>query len=200
MRKGARTRALILNEAVLMAGRLGLEGLSIGSLAARLDLSKSGLFAHFGSKEDLQLLTLKRAQAIFQEQVFSPASEQARGLPRLRTLLSRWLAWIGRNDGAGGHLLLSAFMEYDERPGAVRDLLVATQRELRGAVVKAIRLAIDQGDLAPATDPWQLAFELYGIVLAAYNDCRLLADSRSTARAEHAVERLIQAHRPQATG
>src|SRR5690242_4977900 len=98
MRKGARTRALILNEAVLMAGQLGLEGLSIGSLAARLDLSKSGLFAHFGSKEDLQLLTLKRAQAIFQEQVFSPASEQSRGLPRLRTLLSRWLAWIGRND------------------------------------------------------------------------------------------------------
>ncbi|HKW36446.1 MAG TPA: TetR/AcrR family transcriptional regulator [Burkholderiales bacterium] len=200
MRKGARTRALILNEAVLMAGRLGLEGLSIGSLAARLDLSKSGLFAHFGSKEDLQLLTLKRAQAIFQEQVFSPASEQARGLPRLRTLLSRWLAWIGRNDAAGGHLLLSAFMEYDERPGAVRDLLVATQRELRGAVVKAIRLAIDQGDLAPGTDPWQLGFELYGIVLAAYNDRRLLADSRSTARAEHAVERLIQAHRPAATG
>src|SRR5207248_5446499 len=98
MRKGEQTRTLILNEAVALASQLGLEGLSIGSLAERLDMSKSGLFAHFGSKEDLQLLTLKRAQTLFFDEVLSPALKHARGLPRLRALFSNWLGWVKRND------------------------------------------------------------------------------------------------------
>src|SRR5437773_6747527 len=157
MRKGEQTRTLILNEAVALASQLGLEGLSIGSLAERLAMSKSGLFAHFGSKEDLQLLTLKQAQTLFFEQVLSPALKQARGLPRLRALFANWLAWVERNDDRpGGCLMLAACVEYDDRPGAVRDLLVAGQRELRGAIVKAIRIAIDEGHLGSQTDPWQL--------------------------------------------
>lgn len=196
MRKGEQTRTLILKEAVARANRVGLEGLSIGDLASRLDLSKSGLFAHFGSKEDLQLLTLKQAQKLFQERVFSPALEQAPGLPRLRALFSNWLAWIERNDDLpGGCLILSASAEYDDRPGAVRELLVAGQRELRGAIVKAIRLAIDEGHLAPETDPWQLSFELFGVVLATHHDRRLLGDTRSQARAQDAFERLIESRR-----
>lgn len=196
MSKGEHTRALILNEAVSLASQVGLEGLSIGALAARLDLSKSGLFAHFGSKEDLQRLTLKRAQGLFQECVFAPALEQPRGLPRLRALLSRWLAWIEGNESLpGGCLILSATTEYDGRPGAVRDLLVSGQRELRGAIAKAIRVAIEEGHLAPSVDPWQISFELYGIMLATHHDRRLLDDARAGARARDAIERLLQAHR-----
>ncbi|HTF13463.1 MAG TPA: TetR/AcrR family transcriptional regulator [Burkholderiales bacterium] len=196
MRKGEQTRTLILNEAVALASQVGLEGLSIGSLAGRLDMSKSGLFAHFGSKEDLQVRTLRRAQELFLEQVVSPALKQAQGLPRLRNLFSNWLAWLESNDDLpGGCLMLAASVEYDDRPGAVRDLLVAGQRELRGAIAKAIRLAIDEGHLEPQTDPWQLTFELFGVVLAAHHDLRLLGDPRALERAGDALERLIEAHR-----
>jgi AcrR family transcriptional regulator len=159
-------------------------------------MSKSGLFAHFGSKEDLQLLTLKQVQTLFLEQVFSPALKHPRGLPRLRVLFSNWLAWVERNDDLpGGCLMLAASAEYDDRPGAVRDLLVAGQRELRGAIAKAIRLAIDEGHLKSQTDPWQLTFELFGIILATHHDRRLLGDARALDRAADALERLIEAHR-----
>jgi AcrR family transcriptional regulator len=195
MRKGEQTRTLILNEAVSLASEVGLEGLSIGALAGRLDMSKSGLFAHFGSKEDLQVRTLRRAQELFLEQVISPALKQPQGLSRLRVLFSGWLAWLESNDDLpGGCLMLAASAEYDDRPGAVRDLLVAGQRELRGAVAKAIRIAIDEGHLAPHTDPWQITFELFGIVLATHHDLRLLGDARALERASDALERLIDAH------
>jgi AcrR family transcriptional regulator len=159
-------------------------------------MSKSGLFAHFGSKEDLQLQTLKQAQGLFFEQILSPALEEPRGLPRLRALFSNWLARVERNDDpSGGRLMLSAAAEYDDRPGAVRDLLVAGQRELRGAIAKAIRLAIGEGHLEPQTDPWQLTFELFGIVLATHHDRRLLGDARALDRARAAFEGLTRAHR-----
>jgi AcrR family transcriptional regulator len=196
MRKGEQTRTLILNEAVALASRVGLEGLSIGSLAGRLEMSKSGLFAHFGSKEDLQLQTLKQAQLRFEETVFHPALKAPSGLPRLRALFANWLAWVENSDDPpGGCLMLAASAEYDDRPGAVRELLVAGQRELRGAIAKAIRLAIDEGQFKPETDPWQLTFELFGIVLAAHHDLRLLGDARAPERARAALERLIEAHR-----
>jgi AcrR family transcriptional regulator len=195
MQKGEQTRTLILNEAVALASQVGLEGLSIGALAGRLDMSKSGLFAHFGSKEDLQVRTLRRAQELFLEQVISPALKQPQGLSRLRVLFSGWLAWLESNDDLpGGCLMLAASAEYDDRPGAVRDLLVAGQRDLRGAVAKAIRIAIDEGHLAPHTDPWQITFELFGIVLATHHDLRLLGDARALERASDALERLIDAH------
>lgn len=201
MKKGEQTRNLILNEAAAMASRVGLEGLSIGSLASQLDISKSGLFAHFGSKEDLQFHTLKQAQRFFQDRVLSPALKEPPGLPRLRALFSAWLAWIAENDQLpGGCLMLSASVEYGDRPGAVREALVVAQRELRGAVVKAIRLAIENGHFAPRTDPWQLAFELFGIVLATHHDGRLLGDTRSVSRAQNAIERLFEAHRPAPNG
>src|SRR2546429_678973 len=196
MRKGEQTRTLILNEAVALASQVGVGGLGIGSLAARLALSQDRPFNHSRSKEDLQLLTVKRAQTLFFDEVLSRALKHARGLPRLRALFSNWLAWVTRNDTPpGGCLMLAAYAEYDDRPGAVRDLLVAGQRELRGAVAKAIRIAIDEGHLEPHTDPWQLTFELFGIVLATHHDFRLLGDARALERAGEALDRLLEAHR-----
>jgi AcrR family transcriptional regulator len=196
MKKGERTKTLILDDALVLAGEVGLEGLSIGSLAGRLGLSKSGLFAHFGSKEDLQLATLQHGQRRFEATVFRPALAIPRGLPRLRALFDNWLDWIARVARPGGCVLLAAAMEYDDRPGPVRDALVAGQRELRGAVAKAVRLAIQEAHLSPDTDPWQVAFEVMGILLAAHHDRGLLDDPRALNRARAAFERLIAAHVP----
>jgi len=192
MRKGEQTQALILNEALSLASLVGLEGLSIGALAERLNLSKSGLFAHFGSKEDLQLQTLRQAQALFHERVFRPALEQDPGLPRIEALFSNWLRWLeGTAETPGGCLLLAASAEYDDRPGPVRDLLVAGQRELRGAVAKLVRRAIEEGQLSPHTDPWQLTFAIFAAVLAAHHDHRLLKDPRAFDRARAAFDSVI---------
>ena len=194
MRKGEQTQTLILNEALSLASLVGLEGLSIGALAEKLKLSKSGLFAHFGSKEDLQLQTLRQAQALFHERVFRPALEQHPGLPRIKALFSGWLRWLeGTAQTPGGCLLLTASVEYDDRPGPVRDLLVCGQRELRGAIAKLIRRAIEEGQLSPRADAWQLTFEIFGAVLAAHHDHRLLGDPRAFDRARAAFDRVIAA-------
>jgi AcrR family transcriptional regulator len=194
VKKGDRTRTLILNDALAVAGEVGLEGLSIGALAGRLGLSKSGLFAHFGSKEDLQLATLRHSQERFEQVVFHPALALPRGLPRLRALFENWLGWIARTERPGGCVILAASVEYDDRPGPVRDALVAGQRELRGALAKAVRLAIEAGHLRPGTDPWQVVFELMGIVLAVHHDRGLLDDPRAPDRARKAFDRLIATH------
>jgi AcrR family transcriptional regulator len=199
VKKGHRTRTLILNDAVAFAGEVGLEGLSVGSLAGRLGLSKSGLFAHFGSIEDLQLATLRHAQARFEQSVFRPALAAPRGLPRLRTLFENWLAWIARTERAGGCVILAAAVEYDDRPGPVRDALVAGQRELRGALAKGVRLAVEEGHLRPDTDPWQVVFELLGIVLAVHHDRGLLADPKVLDRARAAFDRLVAGCAPAGT-
>ena len=196
MRKGEHTRSTIVNESLALASQVGLEGLSIGSLAERLEMSKSGLFAHFGSKEDLQLQTLKQAQNLFVARVFTPAMSEPRGLPRIKALFSNWLAWVEKSgDLPGGCVMLAAATEYDDRPGPLRDTLAAGQRELRGAIAKAILLAVDEGHLLPTTDAWQLTFEILGIVLAAHHDHRLLGDPRAGEHARKAFDRLLEAHR-----
>lgn len=192
VRKGEKTRDAILNDAVRLASQVGLEGLSIGALASRTGMSKSGLFAHFGSKEDLQLATLERAEGLFEEEVFNPAMSFPRGLPQLRALVDHWLAWLeGTQSLPGGCLLISAASEYDDRPGPVRDRLAHGQRELRGAIAKAVRAAADEGELDASVDPWQLTFEIFGIVLAAYHERRLLDNRRASDRARRAFDRLV---------
>ena len=195
MNKGAQTRSLILDHAVAHASEVGLEGLSIGALAARLSLSKSGLFAHFGSKEELQLATLKAAQQRFVDKVFLPAMDAPRGLARLRTLFRNWFDWLDASGQPGGCVILAAAAEFDDRPGLVHDTLLAGQKELRGAIAKAVRLAIEAGELPADADPWQFAFELFGIVLAVHHDRHLFDDLRATERGMKAIERLITADR-----
>jgi len=198
MRKGEQTRALILDRAVALASQVGLEGLSIGSLASELGMSKSGLFAHFGSKEDLQAQTLSRAQTRFERIVFQPALAQPTGLPRLRALFDNWLAWLEKEKGVpGGCTILAAAVEYDDRPGPLREHVVAGQRELRGAIAKVVRGAIDAGHLRRGTDPWQVTFETYALVLAAHQQHRLFGDVRAAERARMGFERLIADHAPE---
>jgi AcrR family transcriptional regulator len=192
--KGEQTRAAILDAALKIASKLGLEGLTIGTLADETGMSKSGLFAHFGSREDLQLAVLEHAAQIYGQRVFLPALKIARGLPRLRALFERWLDWTIASGLPGGCIMISAAAEYDDRPGPIRDAVIANQRRGMAIEEKAVRLAIEEGHLRADTDAEQIAFEMLGIVLASHNHRRLLSDGESKKRALTAFEQLVARH------
>jgi AcrR family transcriptional regulator len=192
--RGEQTRTAILDEALKVASRLGLEGLTIGSLADVTGMSKSGLFAHFGSREDLQLAVLEHAARRYGETVLMPALEIERGLPRLRRMVECWLDWALASGLPGGCIMIAAAAEYDDRPGPIRDAVIANQRRGNALMQKAVRLAIEEGHLRPDTDPEQISFELLGIVLAAHNHRRLLGDREARKRALVAFEQLVARH------
>ncbi len=196
--KGEQTRVAILDEALKIASRLGLEGLTIGSLADATGMSKSGLFAHFGSREDLQLSVLELAAQLYGEKVFVPVLKIERGLPRLRALFERWLDWTLESGLPGGCIMISAAIEYDDRPGPIRDAAIANQHRGNAITQKAVRLAIEEGHLASRTDPEQISFEMLGIVLASHNHRRLLGDREARKRALTAFDELISRHAPAA--
>ncbi|HZS66168.1 MAG TPA: TetR/AcrR family transcriptional regulator [Burkholderiales bacterium] len=192
--KGEQTRAAILDEALKIASRLGLEGLTIGSLADATGMSKSGLFAHFGSREELQLAVLEHAAQRYGETVFTPVLKIERGLPRLRALFERWLEWTHSSGLPGGCIMISAANEYDDRPGAIRDAVIANQHRGIAITEKAVRLAIEEGHLRRDTDPGQIAFEMLGMVLASHNHRRLLGDKEARKRSLVAFDQLIARH------
>jgi AcrR family transcriptional regulator len=192
--KGEQTRATILDEALKIASKLGLEGLTIGSLADATGMSKSGLFAHFGSREDLQLAVLEHAAQRYGERVFVPVLKIERGLPRLRALFERWLDWTLESGLPGGCIMISTAVEYDDRPGPIRDAAIANQHRGNAITQKAVRLAIEEGHLQPDTDPEQIGFEMLGIVLASHNHRRLLGDKEARKRALTAFGELISRH------
>ena len=192
--KGEQTRTAILDEALKIASKLGLEGLTIGSLADATGMSKSGLFAHFGSREDLQLAVLEHAAQRYGELVFVPVLRIERGLPRLRALFERWLDWTIESGLPGGCIMISTAIEYDDRPGPIRDAAIANQHRGNAITRKAVRLAIEEGHLRPETDPEQISFEMLGLVLATHNHRRLLGDKEARKRALTAFEELIARH------
>jgi AcrR family transcriptional regulator len=189
--KGRQTRAAILDAALALAARAGLEGLSIGALAEVTGMSKSGVFAHFGSRAGLQIAVIAEYHARFEDEVFRPALREARGLPRLRALCDRWLQRVSAEIDCGC-LYISGAVEFDDRPGPVRDALVAMVRTWQLALAKAIHAAIAEGHLAADTDPQQVLFELHGIVLALHHDARFLRNPGAPAHARRAVDRLIE--------
>ena len=190
--KGARTKAVILDTAVDCARRQGLDGLSIGRLAADVGLSKSGLFAHFKSKEALQIEVLSAAAGTFVEEVVLPALKQPRGTPRVEALVSNWLDWANRDATAGGCIFLGAAVEYDDRPGAVRDHLLQTQRDWTGTLSTSVSIAQDEGHLRSDVDPGQIAFELYGAMMAYHLYSRLLRSKGARQRTEDAVRGILE--------
>lgn len=195
MGKGEQTRAAVLDRAVELASALGLEGLSIGRLAGEARLSKSGLFAHFASKEDLQVRILERAAERFAEVVLKPALAAKRGEPRVRELFQRWLRWGLEVSKPGGCIFVAASAELDDRPGPARDRLAQLQRDWLDFLAGAVRIAKDEGHFRAEVDPQQFAFEVYGIALVTHLAVRLLGDDDAVPRARRAFARLLESAR-----
>jgi AcrR family transcriptional regulator len=192
MGKGEATRDAILEHAVGLARRVGLEGLTIGRLADDLELSKSGLFAHFKSKEALQIQVLDAAAARFVALVVRPALEVPRGEGRLRALFERWLTWEQR---PGGCVFVQAAVDLDDRDGPARDRLVQLQRDWLEAMATTVRGAVREGQFRSGVDADQFAHDLNGIILAYHHAARLLRDPAAEKRARAAFEALIRAAR-----
>ncbi|HJU69647.1 MAG TPA: TetR/AcrR family transcriptional regulator [Gemmatimonadaceae bacterium] len=196
MRKGEATRERILESALELASTEGLTGLSIGRLADRNGMSKSGLFAHFGSKEGLQLDVLELATAKFRESVFTPALRADRGEPRLRALFTRWMDWADHQSLPGGCLLTAAAVELDDQPGPARDALVDAQRQWADTLARAVRIAIEERHFRADVDPHLFAFQLHSILLGYHHARRLLRDPDAARRAHDAFEALVAGARP----
>lgn len=190
--KRAATREMILDRAYAMACNDGLEGLSIGTLALAVEMSKSGVFAHFGSREDLQLAVLDAAGQRFLEYVLLPALKAKRGLPRLRAIIAAWFDWARHT--SGGCVLLSAVNEYDDRPGVLRDRVLQHETRWRNDIARAVQMAVDAGELQADTDAHQLAFEIYGLALVVHHDAGLFGFEASVERGHRAFERLIRSY------
>jgi len=193
MRKGEQTRSAIVAAALELAARDGLEGLTIGALAERMHMSKSGVFAHFGSREELQIAVLKAYERRFVEDVLVPGLEAPRGLARLRAILGHWLERTAI-EAASGCIWISGATEYDDRPGSVREELVGMVRSWQRELIRAIGQAMDTGELRADTDPSELVFDLYGVILVLHHDARLLDSPDAQARARRAFERLLASY------
>ena len=197
--KGERTRQSILERAVDLASLEGLEGLTIGRLAEELGMSKSGLFAHFGSKEELQLATVEAASHRYIAEIFTPALRAPRGYPRLIAICDAWLAYVQRGVFPGGCFFAAASFEFDSRPGAVRDLVRRMMDDWIGALEKAIRMAQDEGHISSEVDPAQLAFELNSLFFGANFALHLRNDAQALEKADHAVRARLEALRVRET-
>ncbi|UGQ46836.1 TetR/AcrR family transcriptional regulator [Massilia endophytica] len=191
MRKGEMTRAAILDVALELASRDGLEGLTIGLLADKMNMSKSGVFAHFGSREDLQLEVLKLYHRRFEQEVFYPSIKEPRGLPRLRAMFAHWVKRVSV-EIASGCIYISGAVEYDDRPGPIREALVAMVGAWQQALLRAANQAKDCGHLKPDTDTQQLVYEMYGLILAVHHDARFLRIPGAVERASVGFNRLIE--------
>jgi AcrR family transcriptional regulator len=189
--KGAQTREAILETALSLASVGGLAGLSIGSLAREVGLSKSGLFAHFGSKEELELAVLQTAVDRFVSEVVTPALRQPRGEPRVRALFERWLDWEVAKFLPGGCPFLAVAKEVDDRPGPVRDFLVRTQRDWLDALAAAARIAVVEGHFREDLDAEQFAYEVYSTILGCSQFHRLLRDPATWERCRAAFDGLL---------
>ena len=192
--KGGRTRQNILEVAVDIASAEGLEGLTIGRLATQLAMSKSGLFAHFGSKEDLQLATIDTARARFISDVIRPAFEAEIGLARLWKLCDRWLGHVQGGVCSGGCFFAAAASEFDSRPGQVRDRIAEIMNEWLGILRKAIIESQEAGQMSTDVDPIQLAFEFNSFELGANWAFQLYGDKQAFARAREAILERLRRH------
>jgi AcrR family transcriptional regulator len=191
--KGQQTKAAIVDAALGLATQLGLEGLSIGALAEIMRMSKSGVFAHFGSREELQMSVVREYHHRFEQEVFYPAMRSPRGLPRLRQLFENWVHRTSLEIDSGC-IYISGAVEFDDRPGPVRDALAGSVDVWMQALRRAVSQARDEGHLRPDVDAAQLAFEIHGLILALHYEARFLHSEQALPRARQGFERLMQAH------
>jgi len=192
MTKGEETRSAILARAFELANVVGVTNVTIGRLAEATGLSKSGLFAHFGSKEALEVAVVEEAARQFVQEVLVPALREPRGEPRVRAMFRHWQAWGAR---PGGCFFVGASAELDDRPGPPRDALVRANKDWVDALATATQIAITEGHFRADLEAQQFAFELYGIMLAAHTYSRFLRDRTTGDRTQQAFERLLAAAR-----
>ena len=192
MSKGEETRAAILDDAVAIASEVGFTGLTIGQLAEHTGMSKSGLFAHFKSKESLQLETLAWARERFTDVVIRPTLAAPRGEQRVRTLFDRWLEWETESL-QGGCVFITATIEFDDQPGPMRDALVRNQQDWLDFVATVAGTAVTDGDFRADLDTEQLAFTLQGLMLGYHHAARLMHDPKALDRTRQALDQLLEA-------
>ena len=192
MTKGEETRAAILDQAVAIASEVGFTGLTIGQLAEQTGLSKSGLFAHFRSKETLQLATLERARERFTDLVIRPTLAAPRGAQRVRALFDRWLDWE-TEALRGGCIFVTASAEFDDQPGPMRDAVVRAQQDWLDFVATVAGSAVSEGDFRADLDTEQLSFTLQGLMLGYHHAARLMRDPKALEHTRHALDQLLDA-------
>ena len=191
MSKGNITRSRIVETALRAASVDGIEGITLGKVAADVGMSKSGLFAHFDSKEALQVDVLNAAAEKFAQVVVAPALAAPRGEPRLRALFEHWLQWEQHESLPGGCVFMHAAAELDDRPGPARDALVVQQQRWLEMLGRSVRLTIEAGHFRSDVDPDLFAFQLFGVVLSYYHCARLLRDPLAKSRAFGAFDVLV---------
>lgn len=198
MAKGQQTKTNIIDTALHIVTHHGLESLSIGGLAEATSMSKSGVFAHFGSREDLQMEVLKLYHYRFEQEVFFPSMKEPRGIQRLQSMFARWVKRVSV-EIASGCIYISGAVEYDDRPGPIRDSLVAMVRAWQGALLRCVEQSIATGDLKADTDAQQLVYEMYGLILALHHDARFLRVPGSIERAQAGFVRLLASYQNSVT-
>lgn len=190
LQKGQQTKQIIIDAALGLAEQIGLEGLSIGALAEVTRMSKSGVFAHFGSREELQISVIREYYQRFSNEVFFPALNAPRGLPRVRTLFANWMKRVAI-EIQSGCIFISGAVEFDDRPGPVRDALANSVQTWLAAMHRAVVQAKQEGHLVPDADEAQMAFEIHGLILALHYEARFLKSPGATARANTGFENIL---------
>lgn len=194
MAKGEKTKSIILEKAAGLASVCGLEEMSIGNLAKATGLSKSGLFAHFNSKENLQTQVIQWVAEMFTEQVMRPAFKEPRGIPRIRAIFENWKDWIDGDSLPGGCIMIASSTEFSDKPGAVRDEIVTMMDTLLQSLTRTAQIAVEEGHFKTDTDPRQFAFEFESLLHGYHLLQRLLKDPDARERSDLALKRLLDAY------
>ncbi|MEN9375866.1 MAG: hypothetical protein RL710_1023 [Pseudomonadota bacterium] len=188
--KGQQTKQVIVDAALALAAQIGLEGLSIGALAEVTQMSKSGVFAHFGSREELQISVIREYYSRFADEVFFPAMQEARGLPRVRALFANWMKRVAV-ELQSGCIFISGAVEFDDRPGPVRDELASSVKIWLAAMYRAVVQAKEEGHLHEDADERQMAFEIHALILALHYEARFLKNPVSLQQANKGFENIL---------
>jgi len=190
MQKGQQTKQLVIDAALGLAEQIGLEGLSIGALAEVTRMSKSGVFAHFGSREELQISVVREYYKRFSDEVFFPAMDEPRGLPRVRAMFANWMKRVAV-EIQSGCIFISGAVEFDDRPGPVRDALVSSVRTWLAAMHRAVVQAKEEGHLVSDSDEAQMVFEIHGLILALHYEAQFLKNPGAIGRANTGFENIL---------
>jgi AcrR family transcriptional regulator len=191
LQKGQQTKAAIVDAALGLATQIGVEGLSIGALAEVTQMSKSGVFAHFGSREELQISVIREYHTRFEDEVFYPALQEPRGLPRLRAMFANWMKRTSVEIDSGC-IYISGAVEFDDRPGPVREALASSVMTWHAAMKRAITSAKEEGHLRADTDEDQMLFEVHGLILALHYEARFLKNPGSIERATAGFDNILR--------